>query len=116
MRLAIIFFLKKKTSVRKLTNTLFCRFVLDCGNANPTIYVWNGPKSTLAKKSKGSAVAEIFKNHERSGHATIVKIEGADDASFWAALGGGSANDVQDKWALGSDEYPLINISNVFIS
>eukprot|EP00026_Physarum_polycephalum_P000350 Phypoly_transcript_00350.p1 GENE.Phypoly_transcript_00350~~Phypoly_transcript_00350.p1 ORF type:complete len:1120 (+),score=308.48 Phypoly_transcript_00350:281-3361(+) len=80
-------------------------FVLDCGTANPTIYVWNGPKSTLAKKSKGSAVAEIFKNHERGGHATVVKIEnGADDPAFWAALGGGSAKGVQDKWPLGTDE------------
>ena len=61
------------------------RFVLDCGTVNPTIYVWNGPKSTPSKKSKGAAVAEIFKNHERGGHATIVKIEGNDDATFWAA-------------------------------
>ena len=79
------------------------------------IYVWSGPKSSPAKKSKGSAVAEIFKNHERNGHATIVKVDGSDDAAFWTALGGGSAKDIQDKWALGTDEYPFL-ISVVYIS
>lgn len=81
---------------------------MDCGEASPTIYVWTGPKSTPAKRSKAAAVAEIFKNHERSGHATIVKLEASfDEPAFWSALGGGSSKNVQDKWPQGTDEYLL---------
>jgi Gelsolin repeat len=85
---------------------------LDCGTGNPTIYVWNGPKSSPAKKTKGAAVAEILKNHERNGHATIIKLDASsDDPEFWKALGGGSVKDVPDKWSLGSDEYPIASFS-----
>lgn len=70
--------------------------------------MWYGPKSSPAKKTKGAAIAEIFKNHERSGHATIVKVDiGSDDPAFWTALGGGGFNTVQDTWPGGTDEYLL---------
>lgn len=79
---------------------------MDCGAANPTIYVWSGSKSSPAKKTKGAALAEILKNHERSGHATIVKVDNAaDEAAFWAALGGGNPKEIAEKWPFGTDEY-----------
>lgn len=94
------------------TYRYYHRFVLDCGTANPTIYVWYGPKSSPAKKTKGAAIAEILKNHERNGHATIVKVDiSNDDPAFWTALGGGSLKTVQDTWPGGTDEYPFILFS-----
>lgn len=67
------------------------RFVLDCGVDNQ-IFVWNGPKSSPAKKTKGAAVAEIIKNHERNGTAVITKLDFTDtDTKFWSTLKGKDA-------------------------
>eukprot|EP01113_Clastostelium_recurvatum_P046532 TRINITY_DN816_c0_g1_i3.p1 TRINITY_DN816_c0_g1~~TRINITY_DN816_c0_g1_i3.p1 ORF type:complete len:1383 (+),score=561.46 TRINITY_DN816_c0_g1_i3:76-4224(+) len=79
-------------------------FVLDTGGNNSTIYCWMGPKSTAAKKSKGVAVAEILKNHEHAGHATIKKIDQFDDdPEFWKELGGGSKDAVASAEDAGDD-------------
>jgi hypothetical protein len=94
-------------------------FVLDVGKR---IYVWNGAKSNIPKRTKGISVANTIKTQERRGPTQIILLEKDTDPysdEFWEEIKGrkedvaelgGDDQDVERAWLVDVKLYKVCGI------
>ncbi|ESO84882.1 hypothetical protein LOTGIDRAFT_221805 [Lottia gigantea] len=88
-------------------------FILDAGL---TIYIWNGPSSSMMEKIKGAEVAKRIKDEERGGKAQIYIIDEKwdSDEKFFKALGSEGEISIKNEENGGDDrEFERMEQENV---